>query len=395
MNSDQRTLRVEVALLDGWAPEPGVDFIVEQAWLPMVALDGVKVVVQADQRISLMERFVLEALLRLETLELHELQEIASIPPELGAWLIGSLRQKGLVREAGTAFAPDTERCVAALESGQHPVERSEQRDLLWFPESDEVVVLESATRLFRGLRRLKPSRRWPVPPGWQGKTRAALLAEPFNAKRFHGDGVADIVTIQDDTVVQGEQCPAYRCSAATTLEGCAGSWRLDLCGIERATHARDTAPETLSLPLPIPPLPRLISTWQRWLLDAKPQMDVELQRELGIAVGLVGPSGFIASLSAPETTRLAQNRLVSESFGLRVRIDDEFQCIVPLRCSPADDAASRLFAVDRVVRDLLSGKRCDPECVGVSRQDLLNRLWQLRFFKPLYDLRETADFSP
>ena len=395
MTSDQRALQIQVAMVDGLTPELGITFVVEQAWLPMVVLSGVKAVVQGRQSISMMERFVLEALLRLETLELHELQEIASIPPELGAWLLGSLRQRGLVRDAGAAFAPDTGRCVAALESGELPVERLERRDLLWFPETDEVVALKSATEVLRTLRRLAPCGSWPMPLGWRGKTRAALLDEPLSARRFYGDAAADIVAIQDDTVVQGEQLPAYRCSAATALDGRAGSWRLELWGVTHKKRESDGTRETISIPLPVPPLPIVIAGWRQRMLDARTQVASVLQRELGFSVGPDGSAGFSASLSAPEASRLAQDRLLSELFGLRVRIDDEFQCLVPLRCSPADDAAAHVFAIDHMTRTVLSENRAYPEADGVSRRDVLGRLWQLRFFKPLYDLREAADFSP
>ena len=256
MSDEQREARIEVSVLDGWTREPGVDIVVEQAWLPMVILDGVKVVVQGHQSISMMERFVLESLLRLQTLELREMQEIASIPPELGAWLLSGLQQKGLIHAAGAAFTPDLKRCAAALETGELPVERTEQRDLLWFPESDEGVVLERATGLLRALQKLNTSGRWPVPPGWQGKTRTALLDEPLKKKRFYGDGGSNILRILDENAVEDDHLPAYRCSATTSRSSRTSSWHVELCGVKRVKHDDDRQPEIIRVPLDVPLLP-------------------------------------------------------------------------------------------------------------------------------------------
>ena len=129
-------------------------------------------------------------------------------------------------------------------------------------------------------------------------------------------------------------------------------------------------------------------------MLKARADVKRELQHSHFLSIQPDQALDFSASLREGEARAFALRGLVSEVHSLRIRIDDEFQCIVPLRCSPADDGAARIFAIDRTIRSLLSASRTDPEFNGVRRQDVLNRLWQLRLFKPLYDLREAEDFA-
>jgi hypothetical protein len=394
MSAEQRKARIEVSVLDGWNPKPGVDIVVEQAWLPMVIFDGVKVVTKSDQSISMMERFVLEALLRLQTLEVRELQEIASIPPELGAWLLASLRQKGLVRNVGDGFAPVVECCTTALASGQLPIKRTDKRDLLWFPETDEVVVLKSSTATIRSLRKLKPSGSWSIPPNKRGKTRAALLDEPLKAGRIHGHNADSILGIPDETPVTDEKIPAYVCSAATSSRVEAGPWHIEVLGLKRERRDADQQPERVSVTLPVPRLPILIDSWRRRTIETRAAVADDFKRIQGVSAQPHGEFGLRVDLGVSEAQVFARERLLAEVFGVTVRIDDEFAFVVPLRCNPADEGATQLFAVDSVIRGLLSDTCTDPTSYGVRRESILNRLWQLRMFKPLYDLREAEDFA-
>jgi hypothetical protein len=126
----------------------------------------------------------------------------------------------------------------------------------------------------------------------------------------------------------------------------------------------------------------------------ARAAVETELHREYGITVESSDPEGFSACLREGEARAFARDRLVCETHGVRVRVDDELQYVVPLRCSPADERAAEVFALDCTIRRLLSGERDESSGRGLCNQDVFTRLWELRLFKPLYDLREPVDFA-
>lgn len=395
MIDDRSAIRIDHWLVYDWMPMRGVDISIEKAWLPVIVLDGVAVTVQTQQPISKMERFVLEAVLRLGTLEARELNEIASIPADLADWLLESLRQKRLLVAAGGKFEPDVERCAAALEACQLAVERVERRDLLWFPETDEVVALESSGDVIREIRKIMPSGSWPVPLRWRDRTRAAVLDEPRRAGRFYGHSANAIVGISDATAVKGETFPAYVCSAAASASAVDGEWRLRVHGVKRRGKRLDTqTPEMISVALQVPRLPALVERWRRRILDARAAVVGELQRAHGFCAQPTEEIELSVCLRESEAQALSRENLIAEVAGVKIRIDDEFEYTLPLHCSPANEGAARVFAVDRAVRRFLSDGRNTGEPDDVPQEILMRRLWELKLFKPLYDLREAEDFA-
>jgi hypothetical protein len=64
------------------------------------------------------------------------------------------------------------------------------------------------------------------------------------------------------------------------------------------------------------------------------------------------------------------------------------------------DEAAQKLFSLDNAVQRVLAVPMAvgvvDSVCLDakVSMSDLIGRLWQLKMFRKIYELREAEDFA-
>lgn len=173
---------VDIFLLDAVAEAESDWLIIKRAWLPMIVWDRVSVVLRVMQGLTLLERFTLKCLLSLGECRSEDLWEIASLPPELTTWLFSILEQKGLAsHDQYGVFRPNREASMKALEIRGVPVDRKDTRTVLWFPESEEIVVLKDATSLLTQLRHVLPGRQYPLAQH-QKTSRGELINKAIQA---------------------------------------------------------------------------------------------------------------------------------------------------------------------------------------------------------------------
>lgn len=390
-----------VTILPDWTDGEGASFHLVQAWLPMVLLDGVTVTVETYEGMSVMERFVTESLLTLGKLDASDLQEIASIPVELGAWLLGCLKQRGLAKELelGT-FKPIASKCSTAMEEGRLPVRRPQRLDILWFPETEEAVVMEEAAPLSRQLRNIRPGKSFPLSDGVRGRSRREVLLKLLRANRLYGRDGVSIFDVDDEKAVGQSHCPAYACGAVLPFAE-DGNWRLVVSVLHRrkrpsagpkeggASHA-----DAERIELPVPRLKNMVTKYRSELATVTEFIANKLATAHGIQLTCHDGLPLRAEITEDGAAELRQTCLLRELSGLKVRVSDEFELAMPLKLKPSDQGAEELFAVDKAVTVYLGdeAKVLPPE---LERGTLCERLWELRLYKPLYDLREPVDFAP
>ena len=392
MNTISPGETVEIDILFNWSPNACSGIEITKAWLPMKVLDGVKLTVESRRSMSVMEKFAAEALLTLNAVRPIDLQEIASIPEELAMWLFASLEQEGLARRKEDIFEPQIAQCTQALKQGAVSTTLHAVRDILWFPETDEVVVLDDATPFLRGLSKLMPEQNYPLPSEQQGQTRIGLLTKPLNEGRFYGGSAAAVRQVTDSKPVEDKKCPAYRCT--TILPDDENSmWSLTISGPRKARSSTE-GPKRSDIEVPVPRLQALTNSWRQRIAASETGVKSKLHDVYGLAHVNFATSGIRAQLTGEQARTLAQTQLLSDTLGLQVRIADELEYILPLKLSPSDGGAEKLFEMDRHVRQLLSSGDTLTTATDISMQEVRGRLWELGLYKPLYDLREVEDFA-
>jgi hypothetical protein len=395
---------VRISLLDS---STNAHVQIQQAWLPMAIWDGVRVQVKASRGLTLMERFVIECLLELGSCSGDDLGAIAGVPHELAGWMLASLEQKGLAcRQQGDLFAPATETCAEALACISVLTQREEQRTVLWFPETDEFVVLKEGGDFAWMLRKTVPMGRYPLSERYRREQRASLLSAALKSGRVYGEDCDAICAIVDNELVKEEMCPAYHAAAEMPSPG-AREWRLTIRGRRQGRRSRtdgddnireEAPPEFVEHALSLPVLSHLAHNWRAQLQHAVDEIGVQLEK-LGLASAELRNGVFKASLDGEAATQMARERLLTDRAGLSIRIDREIEYEVPLELSPMDEPASRIFALDAEVRAILSAQN-GLEAMTAScgdgrtqRDALVERMWQMKLYRTIYELREVEDF--
>ena len=410
-DNNYNTTRLDLTLLKTVPDNTSVGLVVEQAWLPMVIWERVSVVIQSVQGLTVMERFVVECLLKLKECQTGELQEIASIPPELANWLLSSLSQKGLARqEGGRWFQAETDVCIQALKQKSVLVDSKIQRDFIWFPQTEEMVVLSGSNNVFEGLRHINPIGKFPIIETRPNTKRGDIVREALRRNRLYGDDAGAISDADDDVEFDSETCPAYHARAILPHRGTDG-WLLAVSGKQRrnrTAHSTGHAEATgnvraVEQTLPVPMLPEIVRLWRSHLSGTFDSIQRRLCQRF--SMGQVENNNGQLSATVHKETALPRDWLLVNDIGLAVRIatdanEIEYTLPLHLRPAPGDEAMEKMFAVDAAVQKVVAAPHAseivDSAChaEGVSTADVVERLWHLKLFRKVYDLRETEDFA-
>lgn len=380
---------------------------VRNAWLPIVVWDDVRLKMLSSRRLTPLERFVIECLLELGDCGADDLLEVAGITVEMADWLLASLVQRGMARRTGTngtRATADLRACDDALKANVIRLEREETRTVLWFPDTDEYVVLNQSRAILRELGKLESLAMRPCPERWRREERRKLLQGAIDARRVYGEEAAAISGVIDSVRIENETFPAYLCSSVVP-ETSDGEWKLTLIGRRKqrgkpkATAASEREEDRTEVELRVPVLRRQVEDWRQQLRIAHEQIRARLA-ECGLSLLTLKEVGGCANIDYQTAKVLGDGKLLSERMNLSVQIDREIEFSLPFALSPADSPARQMFALDHAVRELLAATNptaaLENVCVGgaLSPDRLVNRLWQLRLFATIYALREAKDFS-
>jgi len=376
-------------------------------WLPMAVWEGVRVRVTSSRGLTLMERFAIECLLELGECGADDLLAVASIPEELSNWLMSSLAQRALAYPAGQdRFVPSRAECETALTEGRVPVESEEERTFLWFPETEEFVCLPESRTLMLQLREIGPIGQFPLHERWKREKRARLISDALEQNHVYGHEVAAIRDVLDQCVIEQNMCPAYQCRTVLP-PGFEGQWSVTLQGYRRQKRQADVAGadsaarehNLTETQLSLPFLPKLAEHWRNSL-----NSNIATVRSECASLGLAGlsfdGSSCQAGIDRDSASEMARRRLLANRFSLDVAIDRKIEFGVPLLVSPSDNSAEQLFALDDAIRQLLAAPHAAEAIASLfngrplSRQAALDRLWQLKLFGTLYEIREPEDFK-
>jgi hypothetical protein len=271
------------------------------------------------------------------------------------------------------------------------------------------LVVIRDAGNLLRQLRRLNAAATFPLPKEWENSNRGEIIRDAMKKARLYGEDVGVISNVKDDTPLN-DSCPAYQCRALIPRVG-EDAWQLVISGLRKRKrpsefdkHNGETNNyERIEQRLPVPLLPELVRTWHRRFASAVESIRNNLRREFTIADVRFNEGEFTAILGREAAMAVSGQRLLVRRMGLDVCIDNEIDYAILLQLKPdsADQTAKHFFALDDAIQKILAAKdiahAADSACeqYAVLLSELMDRLWQLRLFGPVYAIREAKDFGP
>lgn len=402
---DPRSDTVVIHLLDD---TPAAHPEVTRCWLPLAVWDGVCVRVNVRQGLTVMERFAIEALLALRDCDEADLEAIAGLPRELGSWVLTSLEHKGLAfRHPDLKYGPNTDECTKALASGSVVTQREEHRTVLCFPETEEFVVLAEGRTVTGRLREINPMGQFPLTDQFVNHPRSDILTRSLAEGRVYGEVIDGFSPTSDPQGPIDSSCPAYQVSFA--LARCESpTWQLTFRGTSRRRRSRKhhdepdqsgTAMDFHQQVIGLPALPLLARKWRDHLQQALNPADFRTKVP-GMGSVAFQDGTVTAAINGESAGQLGKRHLLCERMGLSITVDRSLEYELPLALRPADDASRELFALDNAVRSIISASDRPQALAAVCGDDrqyrpiVMGRMWSLRLYEAVYDLRESEDFS-
>lgn len=411
-------------------PEPGTHALVEGAALAMAWWRAVPVRRWAEQTLTGIEIFLLEAAVSLGGLDGAELSAITGLRGELLPALARRLVRSGVLAAVDGGYAVDPERGRAVLAAGHVRAMETGRVDLVYLLESDELVALDpSAARdpLSRlDNRQLDPAFQVPVEAGLAQTPRSAFFGRRIREGRVAGlsDRVVDVEAPRADAPLLGHGfCPVYRCDAVVREERGNRVVRLTIRG-ESARKRRGDTSSARQATIHLAGVDGLCATWARigGLLDG-PGARGEVWSAVtdGAPAGLgpagqppaatrTGPLTWSFHLTGDAVAALAgSGRDLSAPVALQARLP-AFRAHLFVEFVAADPVAAARIGVDQAIA---AAERADTDpsvlyqaladlapqlppaaAVHLTPEAVLDRAWQLGRYQLAYALRLTEDFS-
>lgn len=396
--------RVEqLPLIEPVAPE---EFLLREARLGFVLWEKVPIRCRQVRAANVMELFLVDAALALARMRLEDLSDVMGMPTDvIDRFAMRLVLVGALAKDVDGRFSvngPEAER-VRDEKKIADIVHR--RVDVLFFPQSDVVVMLED-TKVRRALRHMVAPAQ--APTGSRSESVRTFLSTRAAAGRIHAlpaDFVEFAAWPEEPSWEQTCPCVFAR---GRVPRAAPASVRLSIFG---RTRRGEWVSEEIDLPIGV----GLLEQWQE--LDR-----ALLQREVREAAAqlLVGDAAALddASFTQDGLWRVlldgARARTVAKRGWLVGRwpltlSSDVAKVDAAIEFAPDDDAARELFALDQVAAEL-ERIRVVPSDVELAelfdlaralfsatapfdRPALVARLWERGAYGAVYRLREVEDF--
>lgn len=318
-------------------PAKDADVVVREALVPMLLWPSVPVVQEVEQRLTVIDRFIVEATLMMAPVTAADIEEVTGVPQDAVDRIASRLVGLGLLVPDGIGYGP-TEIAAAAMVSDRPAViERQETRvSFLYLPQGDDLIAYRDGPRRVEPpmLHRMVPVSLAPIPPAVSGRGLAPFLMERITEGQVIGlpEGIVDVV---DQGQAVPFSCPVYRCSGTVVSREADVELRLRTSGAKGQQSnykivGADGQAAYWSARTGL--VEAAVAGW------ASTGGTVETAR--------LGPVEWSVTVDGPAATEaVAAGVDLSGSAGLSMQSDD---CItyVDVSFSPSDHAARRVFAM-------------------------------------------------
>lgn len=404
--------------------------LVSEALLPVLLWPNVPVLRAVEHRLSVVERFLVEAALDLGDVTTLDVQEIIGIPAESTERVLANLCASRILVRSGDAYLPDTDAAQTALDRETLVELRPDHVSLLMLPRSGDALAFDGRQgRNPPRLDRLQPAGQAPVPEALVGCSRIEVVRDLFVSGRVTGlpDAIVEVGD-EPESPMLDETCPVYRATGvvrrviAADISNGGGGGDGSMARLRLYDHRSKQ-----QVPLDLPGDSALVRAW-RGLGDrlAEPAVEaVAAAAVLGPVPGAgaaarlqrAGPVQWTFSLAAPAArAALDQGRPLAFGGGLEIEGDTVATRVeVAIAFAPRDAAARSIFALDRAadiiaraasetngqitattVEDALASAadelHADPS--DLTPIDLRRHLWGRGRHDVVYRVRAAEDFD-
>jgi hypothetical protein len=194
------------------ADEPLV--VITEALLPIFNWSDVPVVRAVEQKLSAVERFLIEAALRLGDLDVEDIEELTGLPEEATRRIAGHLCEIAVLTAQDGRYIANEEAALATLARESLVELRQDVLTFVVLPRSGDALAFEhkQGRAAPPQMNRLDPAANAPVPDNYRDATRAAMLRALIQARQVADlpEDLAEIAEPGNDEPVP-EVCPAYR----------------------------------------------------------------------------------------------------------------------------------------------------------------------------------------
>lgn len=428
---------ISVQRCDPPAITPQTVAVVPDALLPMLGWRDIPVLREVRQKLTVLERFVLEMALTLGTVRAEDFAEVVSLPRQVLAAGATRLIAGGALRLVGDGYVvvPETAARALAEEGIRRPMPST--ADFVLLPRTGDLLTLPAKKKSWLRqveLARIAPASNAPIPAGLQNQHMAGYLAARIRAGTvtLQDAGVVDVPIPDSDPplVAQNQRhtgaplCPAYRCRAEVTRdEHGQHTVQAVLHGMTRRRKKKAGSGEangTAEVSIHLTGADHLITEWLSLAAHlAEPTTQRTAWQAIGPAPTTHGEQPFHGAqprgpvewefLLTDEAARAvaAERRPLDQPVGLALA-NDEASVQIVAWFVPADPDARLLFARDFAVsrlltaanpaRDLAAARESAAIELGVPMAELdpvavRDRAWDLAYYRLVYALREAEDF--
>ncbi|MFC4495549.1 hypothetical protein ACFPA8_15565 [Streptomyces ovatisporus] len=377
--------------------------VVREALLPMLMWPSVSVTRRVDEKLTVVDRFVVEAALALAPMRVEDVEEVTAIPREAVVRIAGRLVGLGVLRASGPDYHAVEEAARSALNGYAVPRYHTTTVGFLYLPDSDELIAcLRGAGRPDPPLLdRVEPTSQKPTPRRVRGLTLAGLITDRMREGTVVGlpDDIVDAV--ERETAVP-EAGPVYRTRGHVRSHGESAMLVLDVMDPSGRKKLKDV----------VVPAPRQAQHWMD-LTGLAPDAALPWQEQGGDVTAV--PSSptrwsFTLDSNAAEAA-MGRGIALNRPTGLSIGHPD---CAVGVTVdfSPADAAARWVFALDQAVRELAeippasldtgmlpAAASRAVQAHGMPEESLTSahieeHLWDEGHFRHVYALRAAKDFA-
>ncbi|WP_344655811.1 hypothetical protein [Catenulispora subtropica] len=386
---------------------------------------GVPVVNTVRDKITVVERFALEAALALDPVSAVELSELTGLPPQAVMPLLERLLSTGSLDadESGTAYTP-TAATPEVLAGNTLTTIETATANFAFLPFTDELIVLPSpleqwAARL--GTRTVQQAFRLPLPDSWAQWRRYDVinrhLADDTAIQR--PDTLYRAIEAEDDDPV-GSTCPVFAAERVTVTD-VEGDRVVSLRFRSGVDAERKSSPKR-TVGASLAGVDLLVDSWLD-MVDAvcrdelmpllwraasgdsdDPPEDLDVVRETS--------GGFTLWLPEKSVNRLLE--LGTPLLGPRgIKVGDEeaeIEATVRFRPQPDDEAAVAGFTIDRAtalfetdpdagMADAIDRAAAEYSLSRYSAhypetETVRERMWRMRRYEAVYLMRAGDDFD-
>jgi hypothetical protein len=387
--------------------------VVAEALVPIFDWMDVAVVRAVQQKLSAVERFLIETALELGDLDVEDVEELTGLPEEATRRIAGHLCEISVLNAVAGRYTASEDAARATLARESLIELRQDVLTFLVLPRSGDVLAFEhkQGRAAPPQVHRLDPVASAPVPGAYRDATQAAVLRTLLDAGQVAGlpEDVTGMAEPQDDKPVP-DVCPAYRY---------AGRLRLRSGQVRAKGHIYGERGEE-RVPLNLSRASRLVD---HWLDQAELLYLTEVFQAACAEIGCsaadakarrAGASHWAFQVNAQGARDIAERGVpLCRPSGLELlSADGTTKIEVMVSFETADSGAGVVFAVDAAA-DMLEdlppesltppdlgqaiASACSAYQVEASpemKHMVRTRLWTRGHHYPVYKLRAGEDFD-